>query len=157
DTGNARGYLIVSDQHTDGTPNQFEMFDRATLASLGNFESPAGGTLVTQNTDGAYLEQRPLPGFPDGIFCAVNNDHNCHSYDWTDIAEAMGLEIVPLDRSFEGREGESSGVVAPSRSALWFHDGSWWAALTLADSLSIARLEDGTFARQASLGPPAEA
>lgn len=142
-TGETSGYLVVSDQLQSGSPNEFEIFDRQTLASRGYFASPSTGALVTRNTDGAFLEQRPLPGFPDGAFYAVNDDRNVHAFDWTDVAEALGLELAPLDRPFGGtavRAGPSA-----SRAALWFHDGSWWGALEDGDGLVAARLQSGTF------------
>ncbi|MBI4606483.1 MAG: hypothetical protein HY721_31345, partial [Planctomycetes bacterium] len=151
DLGGKRGYLLVSDQHTDGTPNEFELFDRATLAPLGNFTSPPGGSIVTTNTDGPYLEQRPIAGFPDGAFYAVNDDVNAHAYDWTDIAQAKGLEVAALDRPFSGRAA-ASGSPGPARRALWFHDGSWWGALPRGPSLTVSRLEDGTFAAMDAYG-----
>jgi len=154
DIGGGDGYLLVSDQHTDGTPNEFEVFDRRTIAHIGAFTSPPGGAIVTENTDGAYLEQRPLAGLPNGAFYAVNDDRNAHGYDWTDIAEAMDLEIVALDRSFPGRPAGSS---AGAGRALWFHDGSWWGVLPRGDGLFISRLEDGTFAGLLEVGAAAPA
>jgi 3-phytase len=157
DTGNGRGYLLVSDQYTDGTPNQFEVFDRVSLASLGNFLS-APGPIITRNTDGDYLEQRPLAGFPNGGFFAVNDDRNTHAYDWTDIAEAMGLQIVALDRSFGVDPAPPAASPAgPGRRALWFEDGSYWGIFPRDGQLSIHRLEDGTFAPQESFGVAAPA
>ena len=157
DTGNGRGYLLVSDQHTNGTPNEFEVFDRVSLASRGNFSS-APGPIVTTNTDGDYLEQRPLAGFPNGGFFAINDDRNAHAYDWTDIAEAMGLQIVALDRSFPVDPSPPAGSpVGPGRRALWFEDGSFWGVFPLDGALAIHRLEDGTFAPQMSFGVAAPA
>ena len=147
DLGGGRGYIVISDQYTTAA-NEFEVFDRATIAPLGNFKSRPGG-LITSNTDGAYLEQRPLPGFPNGAFYPVNDDENVHIYDWTDIAQAMNLEIAALDRPFPAA---AQGASTPARSALWFHDGSWWAIVPQASGQAIARLEDGTFAVQTQLG-----
>lgn len=151
DLGGGAGYLIVSDQHLED-PNQFEVFDRVTLKHLGNFQSPAGTLLTTTNTDGAYLEQHPLPGFPNGAFYPVNDDQNVHVYDWTDIAEAKGLEIAALDRPFPSRVVEGTVASGPARPVLWFHDGSWWGALPVAGALGVARLEDGTFTCQSVIG-----
>jgi hypothetical protein len=153
DTGGGQGYLLVSDQYTDGQPNEFEVFDRVTLAALGNFESPSGA-IVTRNTDGATLEQRPFPGFPNGAFFAVNDDENAHCYDWTDIAQAMGLEIAALERPFEV---EAPPSALPTRRAIWFHDGSWWAAIRARSGLSISRFEDGNFAAMTEIGPDVDA
>ncbi len=151
DLGGGAGYIIVSDQHLV-TPNQFEVFDRVTLEHLGNFQSPAGTLLSTTNTDGAYLEQHPMPGFPNGAFYPVNNDKNVHVYDWTDIAEASGLEIAALDRPFPSRAVEGPVASGPARPVLWFHDGSWWGALPVDGALGVARLEDGTFTCQSVIG-----
>ncbi|MBI4585712.1 MAG: hypothetical protein HY717_17000 [Planctomycetes bacterium] len=142
DTGDGEGYLLVSDQHTDGTPNQFELFDRKTLQPLGNFQSPSGGAIVTRNTDGAYLEQRPLAGFPNGAFFAVHDDQSVHAYDWTDVASAVKLVIEPLYRPFPVR---SLGQTVPAAAGLWFQGGFWWGIFPLPDGLTISRLEDGAF------------
>src|SRR5262245_51007945 len=88
ETARDQGYLIIADQYQQSLPTEFELFDRATLAPLGHFENPPASPLVTQLTDGVYLCQMPLPGFPNGAFYAVDNDINVHAYDWTDIAEA---------------------------------------------------------------------
>ncbi len=156
DTGGGRGFLLVSDQHTDGTPNEFEIFDRVSLASRGNFRS-APGPIVTTNTDGDYLEQRPLAGFPNGGFFAVNDDRNVHAYDWTDIAEAMGLQIVALDRPFAVDPAPGGAPSGPSRKNLWFEDGSYWGIFPRDGALAIHRLEDGTFALQDRFGAAAPA
>ncbi|MGQ9591591.1 MAG: hypothetical protein ACUVYA_15010 [Planctomycetota bacterium] len=150
ETDPGQGYLIIADQYDPREPTEFEVFDRSTLASLGHFESPVGGRLVTHHTDGVCLCQMPLPGFPNGAFYAVDYDTNVHAYDWTDIAEAMGLEIVALARPFSLGEGPSPDG---ARRALWYEDGSWWAVLAGTDSSDIYRLEEGTFVRRESAGP----
>src|SRR5262245_31403873 len=149
ETGRDQGYLIIADQYEPSQPAEFEVFDRATLAPLGHFENPPDSRLVTQLTDGVYLCQMPLPGLPNGAFYASDNDTDFDAYDWTDIAEAMGLEIVALDRpSFLG-EGPGAGPDPVSaQRALWYEDGSWWAVLAAAGTIGIYRLEDGTFAHQ---------
>jgi myo-inositol-hexaphosphate 3-phosphohydrolase len=145
ETGRDQGYLIIADQYEPSQPAEFEVFDRATIAPLGHFQSPPSSPLVTQLTDGVYLCQMPLPGLPNGAFYASDNDINVNAYDWTDIAEAMGLEIVALDRpSFPG---PGSDMVSAQR-ALWYEDGSWWAVLAAAGAFGIHRLEDGAFAHQ---------
>ena len=150
ETGPEDGYIIISDQYNDGEPNEYEVYDRATLKHLGYFESPPDGELVTRNTDGIYLEQRPLPGFPNGAFYAINDDMNLHVYDWTDIAEAMSLEIKALDRPFtlEGIQRMNS----PRRS-LWYEDSSWWGLFTTISGLEVRRLEDGTFTPRGVIDP----
>jgi myo-inositol-hexaphosphate 3-phosphohydrolase len=149
ETGRDQGYLIIADQYEPSQPTEFEVFDRATLASLGHFENSPSSPLVTQLTDGVYLCQMPLPGLPNGAFYAVDNDMNVHAYDWTDMATAMGLEIVALDRPSLLSEGPGAGPDAVSaQRALWYEDGSWWAVLAATGATGIYRLEDGTFAHQ---------
>jgi Raf kinase inhibitor-like YbhB/YbcL family protein len=145
ESGPRDGYIIVSDQYNNGDPNEYEVYDRVTLERIGNFECPDDGALVTTNTDGIYLEQRPFPSFPNGAFFAINDDMNLHVYDWTDIAEALDLEIVALDRSFTLDGGSQPDL--PRRS-LWHEDSSWWGLFTSSAGLEMRRLEDGTFARQ---------
>jgi myo-inositol-hexaphosphate 3-phosphohydrolase len=149
ETGRDQGYMIIADQYEPSQPAEYEVFDRATLASLGHFENPPSSPLVTQLTDGVYLCQMPLPGLPNGAFYASDNDINVNAYDWTDIAEAMGLEIVALDRPSFLSEGPGVGPdPASAERALWYEDGSWWAVLAATGAVGIYRLEDGTFAHQ---------
>lgn len=155
DLGGPQGYIIVSDQLRGGAPNEFEVFDRVTLQPLGNFRSADGG-VVTSNTDGTFLEQRPLPGFPDGAFFAVNDDRNVHAYDWTDIAGALSLEISPLDRPFPTASPPDEPWPESHRS-LWHHDGSWWGVVPGETGLELSRLEDGTFSRRQAIGPGTKA
>ena len=150
ETSPGDGYIIISDQYNDGEPNEYEVYDRATLEHLGHFESPPDGELVTRNTDGIYLEQRPFPGFPNGAFYAINDDMNLHIYDWTDIAEAMELEITALDRPFALEEVQRMN--SPQRS-LWHEDSSWWGLFTTGGGLEMRRLEDGTFAHRSVIDP----
>jgi myo-inositol-hexaphosphate 3-phosphohydrolase len=149
ETGRDQGYLIIADQYEPSQPAEYEVFDRVTLDSLGHFQSPPSSRLVTQLTDGVTLCQMPLPGLPNGAFYASDNDINVNAYDWTDIAEAMGLEIVALDRPslLSGDPGAEPAPVAGQR-ALWHEDGSWWAVLAGAGTIGIYRLEDGAFAYQ---------
>ncbi len=154
ETGHGEGYLIIADQYDPREPTEFEIFDRATLRPLGHFESPKSGKLVTHHTDGVYLCQMPLPGFPNGAFYAVDYDTNVHIYDWTDIAEAAGLEIAPLDRPADlGKGPQPEGA----QRALWYADGSWWAVFPAEGTLGIYRLEDGTFTLKRRIGTGAPA
>lgn len=78
------GFLIVSDQHDDQT--QFELFDRITWEHL--------GTLLLEgvaNTDGVASTQRPLPGYPHGLFVAVDDDTAIAGIGWHRILEAFGF------------------------------------------------------------------
>jgi len=148
ESGPRGGYIIVSDQYNNGEANEYEIYDRVTLEHVGHFESPPDGELMTTNTDGIYLEQRPFPGFRNGAFYAINDDRNLHVYDWTDIAESVGLEIVALDRPFA-----LQGSVRPDspRRSLWYEDSSWWGLFTTAAGLEVRRLEDGVFAARGVL------
>ena len=78
------GYWITTDQ--DRGRNVFHLFDRRTLSHLGGF---AGA--VTQNTDGIWLNQAPLPGLPAGAFFAVHDDQAVSAFDWRDVAAAVGV------------------------------------------------------------------
>jgi 3-phytase len=78
------GYWITTDQ-SDGR-NVFHLFDRRSLAHAGAFQ---GAT--TRNTDGVWLSQEPLPGFPAGAFFAVHDDQAVAAFDWRDIASELGL------------------------------------------------------------------
>lgn len=89
DTGSGGGYLVVSDQFA--SPTEFEVFDRATYAWIGNFTGPTTGT------DGITLVQLPLPNLPQGGFFAVHSDERVHCYRWNDIAAALGLAVVVHD------------------------------------------------------------
>ncbi|MDZ7268866.1 MAG: phytase [candidate division KSB1 bacterium] len=83
DLGGGNGYLIIADQNA--SPTEFEVFDRRTLAPLGNF------TGETTGTDGTTLTQAALPDLPNGSFYAVHSDKAVHVYDWGNIAAAMQL------------------------------------------------------------------
>jgi 3-phytase len=80
------GYWITTDQAY--RQNVFHLFDRQTLAHLGGFEGA-----VTANTDGIWLEQQPLPGFPAGALFAVHDDQAVAAFDWRDIAAALELPV----------------------------------------------------------------
>jgi 3-phytase len=90
DTGGGAGYWIVADQNA--SPTEFEVFDRQTYASLGNW------TGATHGTDGIALTQLPLPNIAQGAFFAVHSDSRGHCYRWSDVATALGLQIEVQDR-----------------------------------------------------------
>ena len=78
------GFLIVSDQLDDQT--QFEVFDRITWEHL--------GTLLLQgvaNTDGVASTQQPLPGYPLGIFAAVDDDEAVVGIGWDKVLKGFGM------------------------------------------------------------------
>jgi 3-phytase len=78
------GYWITTDQ-AHGR-NVFHIFERDSLAHVGGFEGA-----VTRNTDGIWLNQAPLEGFPAGAFFAVHDDQAASAFDWRDIVAALGL------------------------------------------------------------------
>jgi 3-phytase len=78
------GYWIATDQAY--RRNIFHLFDRATFAHVGGF---AGA--VTEHTDGIWLNQAPIPGFPAGALFAVHDDQAVSAFDWRAIAAALAL------------------------------------------------------------------
>lgn len=79
-----RGWLIVSDQRPDET--ELEVFDRRSWAHL--------GALVLDGvaaTDGVASTRRPLPGHPDGLLAAVDDDEAVVLIGWDRIRAATGL------------------------------------------------------------------
>ena len=78
------GLLVVADQRVDFT--QFEFFDRRTWAHL-------GALVLTgvSNTDGIGSTQRPLAGWPDGLFAAIDNNATTALIGWDRILAATGL------------------------------------------------------------------
>lgn len=78
------GFIVVSDQRLSGT--QFEVFDRESWDHLGSFKIKG-----VSNTDGIASTQRPMPGFPMGVFAAVNDDTSTALVGWDRILSATGL------------------------------------------------------------------
>ena len=83
DTG--RGLLIVADQRDDQT--DFELFDRQTWQHLGSLRIEG-----VSNTDGIASTQQVLPGYPLGIFAAINDDDTIVGVGWDKILTATGLK-----------------------------------------------------------------
>jgi hypothetical protein len=79
-----RGFLVVVDQRADRT--QFELFDRIGWRHLGAFVLDG-----VSNTDGIASTQQALPGYPRGIFAAVDDDTRTVGIGWDRILEATGL------------------------------------------------------------------
>ncbi|MGH1366771.1 MAG: phytase [Calditrichia bacterium] len=84
DTGD--GLIIVSDQRSSET--DFEVFDRLTWEHLGTFN--LGGV---SNTDGICAFQTPLPGYPSGVFAAIDDDQQTAVGDWEVIFNAIGSVV----------------------------------------------------------------
>jgi myo-inositol-hexaphosphate 3-phosphohydrolase len=81
------GYIVVSDQI--GSQTQFEIFDRETWRHLGALELDG-----VAKTDGIASTQTALPGYPLGIFAAVDDDKSTAIVGWDKIFEATGLGCV---------------------------------------------------------------
>jgi|GEM_PF-107868 len=79
-----RGLVIVSDQKIDAS--DFEFFDRRSWAHLGRLV--LNGVRLT---DGIASTRQPLPGHPDGLFAAVNDDTEVALVGWDRIVAATGL------------------------------------------------------------------
>lgn len=82
DTGN--GFIVVSDQRKP--TSEFEFFDRVSWDYLGNLQLTGVG-----NTDGIASLQTSLPGYPLGVFAAINDDTDTAVVGWDTIFGAMGL------------------------------------------------------------------
>jgi 3-phytase len=78
------GYWITTDQSRGR--NVFHLFDRQTLTHAGGFSGE-----ITRNTDGIWLNQAPLAGFPAGALFAVHDDQAVAAFDWRDIAAALSI------------------------------------------------------------------
>ncbi len=84
DSDDGRGLIVVSDQLEELT--EFEVFNRLTAEHLGAIQLTG-----VSNTDGVGSTQLPLPGFPLGVFAAVNNDRTVAGIGWDTILAATGL------------------------------------------------------------------
>jgi hypothetical protein len=86
-----RGFLVVSDQRSDRT--EFEFFDRRSWRHLGSLVLDG-----VSNTDGIGSTQRALPGFPLGLFAAIDDDTSTVGIGWHRILAATGLGCDPERR-----------------------------------------------------------
>ena len=79
-----RGLIVAADQIN--SQSEFEFFDRQTWEHL--------GTLLIDgvaNTDGIASTQQALPGYPLGIFAAINDDTSTVGVGWDKVFKAMGI------------------------------------------------------------------
>ncbi|MEE9398189.1 MAG: hypothetical protein V3V31_14375 [Methylococcales bacterium] len=83
-TDSGTGFIVVADQRFRET--EFEFFDRQTWKHLGTFRLTG-----VRNTDGIASTQRPLPGYPLGLFAAINNDTSVAAIGWGKVFSATGL------------------------------------------------------------------
>ena len=85
---NGVGFYVVTDQRSDHT--DFEFFDRETWFHLGTLRIEG-----VSNTDGIASTQLPMPGYPLGLFAAINNDTTTVGLGWDLIFNAIGLNPAP--------------------------------------------------------------
>jgi hypothetical protein len=78
------GFIIVSDQK--GNLTDFEFFNRETWEHLGALRMQG-----VSNTDGIASTQRPLSGYPLGLFAAIDDDTATAGVGWETVLEATGL------------------------------------------------------------------
>jgi 3-phytase len=78
------GYWLASDQSL--SDQRFLVFDRRSFEYLGAFRNEG-----VSNTDGIWLQQEAIEGFPYGALYVVNDDHAVAAFDWRSIASALGL------------------------------------------------------------------
>lgn len=83
-----RGFIVVADQKIDVT--DFEFFDRQTWAHLGALRLQG-----VSNTDGIASTQRALPGYPLGVFAAIDNDTTTAVIGWHTVFAAIGWDLPP--------------------------------------------------------------
>jgi hypothetical protein len=85
---NGAGFYVVSDQRSDQT--DFEFFDRETWSHLGTLRMEG-----VSNTDGIASTQLAMPGYPMGLFAAINNDTTTAGLGWDVIFNAIGVNSSP--------------------------------------------------------------
>ncbi len=78
------GYWLAADQSRAAT--RFLVFDRRSLELSGSFHSPQ-----VSNTDGIWLHQQAIEGFPEGVLYVLHDDQAVAAIDWRAIADAVGL------------------------------------------------------------------
>jgi hypothetical protein len=82
DTG--RGFIVVSDQRKPTT--DFEFFDRVSWEHVGTLHLEGVG-----NTDGIASLQASLPGYPLGLFAAIDDDTETAVVGWDKVLAGMGI------------------------------------------------------------------
>lgn len=85
---NGTGFYVVTDQRSDQT--DYEFFDRETWSHLGTLRIEG-----VSNTDGIASTQLAMPGYPLGLFAAINNDSTTVGLGWDVIFNAIGLNPAP--------------------------------------------------------------
>ena len=85
---NGAGFYVVTDQRSDQT--DFEFFDRETWSHLGTLRIEG-----VSNTDGIASTQLAMPGYPMGLFAAINNDTTTVGLGWDVIFQTIGVSSTP--------------------------------------------------------------
>jgi hypothetical protein len=123
DRDNGAGFIVISDQRSDVT--DFEFFDRQTWGHLGTLRLQG-----VSNTDGIASTQRSMPGYPLGLFAAINNDTTTAALGWDVILQAVGfnphvrvLRITPR-HSTVSRGQELAFMVEFSEPVTNFNDAA---------------------------------
>lgn len=94
---NGNGFIVVSDQRKP--TSEFEFFDRVSWDHLGSLQLIGVG-----NTDGIASLRTSLPGYPLGVFAAINDDTDAAVVGWDKVFAAMGL-------SCDGQTAAPAGVI----------------------------------------------
>ena len=81
------GWIVVSDQRKSQT--EFEFFDRHTWEHIGQLRISA-----VNNTDGIAVLETALPGYPHGIFSAVDDDRSVAITGWHKILDALSFNCL---------------------------------------------------------------
>lgn len=82
------GWWFTTDQGKQ--ENFFHLFERKSLEYRGSFSGK-----VVLNTDGIWLTQTPMPGYPHGAFYAVHDDGNVGVFDLGEALDAVGAARCP--------------------------------------------------------------
>lgn len=85
---------MISDQRKPQT--EYEFFDRQSWQHLGTLKITG-----VSNTDGVGSIQAARPGFPLGLFAAINDDGTTVGVGWDVIFAATGL-ACPADTAKVG-------------------------------------------------------
>src|SRR5690606_15927289 len=101
DLGDGRGYLVLSSQGNDTYAVYRREGDQEYLGSFAVVADPASGIDGISETDGLDVSSANLgPGFEHGAMGAQDGrnlmpvEHQNYKFvSWTDIAEALGLEV----------------------------------------------------------------
>ena len=101
DLGDGRGYLVLSSQGNDTYAVYRREGDQEYLGSFAVVADPASGIDGISETDGLDVSSANLgPGFEHGAMVAQDGrnvmpveNQNYKYVSWTDIAEALGLEV----------------------------------------------------------------